>query len=477
MKTIFKISLTLFLTSTFTTSLQAQTPLVVPSEKTYKSGRQLCKENEIIISFQKGFFTEVPIDYDDLSKGVTPIYAWFEGAPFNPSLPTIAHFTGGPGATSHWGSGELPSPENYNFLTIDFRGIGCSKPDKLSDYLNPKFHSSVNIARDLEEIRKSLKIEKLTLHGVSYGTVPATIYASLFPQTTTAVILEGTIYSTDSLYQFPQREKILLNAVSKLPEKAKARVINLTHKYGMSPSWFFKWVRDTLLSNGAAKDLNEKLLKLEDDKFFDSFKKMLIETYGPQPEFEKNLLFVFNVVPYYMLSCQELSLGDANTTFELQWNFEFVNEFNKNPSANTLTDFETEPFSRFYNEALNDCRKLNILSSSGYHSKNYPIHVPVTYFQGLNDPATEINQAMFHYDKTAQGLKQLVVLNNGGHNPISEGIRVDQDLRAVWIKAMFGEKILQEDFTEINKQLIDSNWFVFKSSMSSTTSIDVEVKR
>lgn len=433
-------------------------PIQVPTQKNYKSGRQLCKENEVIISYQKGFYTEVPLDYSDLSKGTTPIYAWFEKG-YNKELPTLAHFTGGPGQTSHWGSGDLPDSDKYNFLTFDLRGLGCSKPDRLSDYLNPKFHSSENMARDLEVIRKKLGIDKISVHGVSFGTVAATIYGSLFPQSTRAVILEGTVYSSKTVFMFTQRQRLILEVLETLPFDIQKKLINLTAQHGVPPSWLFKWIRDQLIMNNGKEKLRNNFLRIADANEFKGFIEELTMTYGPHPDIPKNELFISNNTFYYMLTCQEFEMALPTTTFELQWNPEWVSEWNKNPDILNSNPKNISPFIRYFNEAVVSCRKINIINPKGYSAENYPLQVPVTYFQGLNDSATEVHGAVFHYQNTAKGLRQFLLMSNGGHNPLAENlVNKIETARVMLVKAIMGEEITTEDLNAVNANMEKTKW-------------------
>lgn len=443
-------------------NINAQNLVKVPTKKTYKSGRTLCKENEKLISYQNGFYVEVPLDYKNPAKGKTPIYVWFEKG-YNKNLPTVAHFTGGPGQTSHWGSGELPFPEKYNFLTYDLRGLGCSKPDRLEDYLDPNFHSSENMARDLEEIRKHLKIEMLSVHGVSFGTLPATIYGSLFAKSTRAVILEGTAFSSETIFKFPQRKKILLEVLKSLPRDIQDKAINLTSKHGMSPSWFFKWTRDQLIVNNGKEKLRNNLLRLADAKEFKGFLEELESNYGLIEDIPTNELFISNNVMYYMLTCQELSTALPSTSFELQWNPAWVAEWNKNPALITLDENDTSMFINYYNEAAVSCKAINIDKVRPYSAANYPLHVPVTYVQGLNDSATEVHGAVLHYQQSAKGFRQLLIMNNGGHNPLAENLMISvPGSREIFWKAIMGESLTEEDIRLPNKSMEKTKWFLHK---------------
>ena len=81
----------------------------------YKNGEILCAhiENE----FSKR--TSVPINYQNPSKGNTSIYSYTK-KPFDPNLPSVLYFTGGPGVSSRSSEFDLP---NFNVIFLGQRGI------------------------------------------------------------------------------------------------------------------------------------------------------------------------------------------------------------------------------------------------------------------------------------------------------------------------------------------------------------------
>jgi proline iminopeptidase len=112
----------------------------------------------------------------------------------------------------------------YNLLVFDQRGIAFSRPQE-SLYQNLDFYSSLNTALDLEEIRKKLGLQQLIIYGASYGTVPATIYSSLFPERVLFAILEGTFYTEMAKASHLQ---VVDASIAKLGSKAKWLAQNLT---------------------------------------------------------------------------------------------------------------------------------------------------------------------------------------------------------------------------------------------------------
>jgi proline iminopeptidase len=102
--------------------------------------------------------------------------------------PTIVVLSGGPGFSSDYVrpiADRLAS--RYRSVLLDQRGTGLSTL-KLYD------RSTVTLARyldDLDELRKALRLEQLTLVGHSWGGMLAMAYAARYPQRVKALLLIG----------------------------------------------------------------------------------------------------------------------------------------------------------------------------------------------------------------------------------------------------------------------------------------------
>ncbi|WP_369028588.1 alpha/beta fold hydrolase, partial [Nocardia farcinica] len=53
--------------------------------------------------------------------------------------------------------------------------------------------STANTARDLELLRRAVGDDKLTYHGISYGTQVGAIYANMFPSRVRAMAFDGSM--------------------------------------------------------------------------------------------------------------------------------------------------------------------------------------------------------------------------------------------------------------------------------------------
>lgn len=410
----------------------------IPVKSEYVSGKALCALNPDLVKNEKGFHVEVPVNHQNPMGPKFDLYAWFQGD-YKPERPTVAYLTGGPGLSSHWGLYAVKS-EQYNFLLIDQRGIACSKPRAFEDYLHPEFYSSLNVALDLEVVRKHLKIKSWSLYAVSYGTIPATIYASKFPKASRSLILEGVAFDASSLWNQVRRKDLILQSIkTQSPEvQNRLKIIDL---YGAKSSWFFNWARDELMWNNGRSHLMTKLKRLEDMKEFLSFVDMLKAQYGPGPEYPKNELFVMNEIPYYMIACQELGL--LNFMSDLRWSdrSDVVPAFSPDVKAN--------------------CGLVGAPAKKDYSAQNFPVSVPVFYFQGENDGATEVGGSLKHFTLVAKGMKQFFLLKEGGHNPNLEILKDENSVqKKLFLNAVLGVKSPLNVVQEVNSNLKDLQWEV-----------------
>lgn len=413
-------------------SLRAHALLTLPTQATYESGRTLCEKTyKPIVAHENGFYVTVPVDYANPSRGQTDIYAFFSGG-YDPAKETLLYFTGGPGQTVHWGL--FPKPMPYNVLIMEHRGIGCSRPATVEQFLDPSFYSSENVARDAEEIRRHLKISKLTIYGISYGTVPATIYSSLFPNAVRSTILEGVVFSgTSELWEGPHRRKLLQKMLDTLPVNVLTRMNEVSTRAGVPKTWFAQIARGELTSFDGLKKLKEKMSVLADDQIFERFVDYVKSMYEPIA-YTPHILFTMNEVPYFMISCQELGLSSPMVnTIDMLIDGKLVPTIDLNYSVT--------------------CGQLKAAADKTYYATRYPLQNPVTYFQGGDDSATVSPQGIRHYKQVSRGAKQLMILVKGGHNPNLQLIaEEDQHQLKFFDYAFKGQKIPTSLLKESNSQ-------------------------
>ena len=155
--------------------------------------------------------------------------------------------------------------------------------------------------------------------------------------------------------------------------------------------------------------------------------------------------------------------------------------------SNFYYNFENERFSpdtntESWQSRINTCTSHKISPNDpqvkNYWARNYPVTVPVTYFQGTTDGATQPNHAVHHYKHVPQTKAQLLLKLDGGHSPNrglisiqddgSEGLRslgqgianqsrLDEMQLNIFEKALSGEKINRELIDQFN-QFSDFDW-------------------
>ena len=118
---------------------------------------------------------------------------------------TIVLLSGGPGQAAiplTTLTAELleDARDNYDIVSVDQRGTGESGAVKCGTRATEcaialgdrrAFYNTPETARDLEDLRRALNVDKLTLFGVSYGAKVAGEYARRYPAQTAGLILDS----------------------------------------------------------------------------------------------------------------------------------------------------------------------------------------------------------------------------------------------------------------------------------------------
>lgn len=350
----------------------------------------------------------MPVDYDDPSKGMTEIFAFWAEGEFDANLPSFIYFDGGAGGNSHGTPRFIPS---FNQLHFDQRGIACSRPKSEALYKDPSFYSSVNTAKDAEAIRAYLGLPIITVYGTSYGTIPATIYGSMFSDRARAVVLEGVLFSAKATFESDMVNFELRKMYRRLP-LATREVMKVYFNDVDKSYYIYVYALSLIYHDLAFKKLERTLLEIFKDKdHIDREKAGRIfsgnlddeagaEGHSQQQVQAEDDLGATDEVNNSMLSCKEyrthqqkFSLFVKDETMELEF-LPYVS-----------TDAQKE-----------DCDALNITEDAiPYSAELYPVNVPITYFQGKWDGATPPGGAIQHFKKVPRGKAQLLLARNAGH--------------------------------------------------------------
>lgn len=123
-------------------------------------------------------------------KGYLHYYTKGNGKP-------VVLLQGGPGFSNLYMRAISDSLVNYKFILIDYQGTGYSNHNNV----DPSWVSNDQIIKDIDAVRKHLKIDKWTMIGHSYGGMFALQYATVYPKNVEKII---TISNAGTNQQFQQ---------------------------------------------------------------------------------------------------------------------------------------------------------------------------------------------------------------------------------------------------------------------------------
>lgn len=405
----------------------------------YKSGPELFEYAKSLdwikytLSKEHGHYIELPLDYNNPKAGNISIY-YYTLAPIDLAKPTFIFFQGGPGASAHFMNELFEKLSSWNVIQLDYRGIGFSYPTNLEELRNPKYFSSEFVARDAFEIIKSLGISSVSVYGHSYGTMVATIFSSLYPEVVNATVLEGTIFTSNDLWNSSYRRKILQRIFDKLPKETKEKILYYSN-LNAYPPWFSVIGQREMYNSNFEKTFIEKinsiLFKNSDSEIVDELKEM-----AKASIFNEDDNF-FSTHFFSHIACKEINLRNENA------NFYFV--FN----GNNLIDYKS-------NSGSETCDFLGIKleDSKPYQSTEYKLSKPVTYFLGGKDGATTAEQGVHHFKFSNTGSAQIFIAPQAGHMPLlglfNESTETERKIAVTLLnKALLGNYIPLEDFNTI----------------------------
>lgn len=435
-------------------AIAVDVPMVLKvTKETYMNGREFCAKFTNTgepSSYELGKWVDVPVDYSVKSSKKIKIYAYTRKK-FDASLPTMIFVDGGPGQNTHMSSDLLTS--GMNEIYFDQRGVGCSAPETWEEYNDPTLYSSVNTAQDIEEIRKAFGVDQLSIYGLSYGTVPATMYAHYFEDNTRALVIEGVVGNVENLSRYGfQAEKynlVLAGLNSKQREaftaivegydEAKRMVVFNAFEVARYNDGGYRGTRDIVL---------KKLIKddgsLDEALFARVYKAMRDhKSIYSTPQFpgavDENVLT--------RIYCKELD-GFSKDKYMLKFDtqrgfFEDMNSFGSS-----------------WSERCSE-QKITKSMQSKYRESKYSTMVPVYYFQGSHDSATYASGALNHWKTVPQGRSYFLLSLKGGHNPaISKLTSTDSNIakshERLFNEALHGNAIDRVLVKQINKSITET---------------------
>lgn len=353
---------------------------------------------EPTLSPPRGKFIELPLDYSHPERGTFDMY-YRLSENFNAKNPTVVFFMGGPGQSS----GDLDFKKalpDFNFVFFDQRGVGYSHFRKLEENLQSDYFSSELIAKDVEHLRTELGLEKITVYGQSYGTVPANIYASQYNDHTRALVLEGVVFDgTPDLWNSAYRLKLAQKFYDELKPKYKIKIQEITDANIVIPEWFFAIIKEKMYF----ADFSEKVIGFLDDLFLmtvENASREILKHTGFTADLTDSIYF--SSFMQQQIGCRELSFASERSAWKAKIiNGKFV------PSS----DFSEV-------EICEEITQKVTKEHSTYYAVNYPVAAPVTYFEGTLDGATVAPNAMKHFKNVPTGFAQSLFSVGNGHSPV-----------------------------------------------------------
>lgn len=376
----------------------------------------------------------------------------------DPKKKTVLFFSGGPGASPRSSEFKLDS---VNIIFFEQRGMGCSRPSSPDLFLNPKFYSSKKSISDAARILEDYKVNQAIIYGHSYGTILATMFAHFYPEKTDKVIIEGVIGNANiGIWQSEHRRMKLQETFEALDQNLKDKVLKYSRHLEIPTSWFS--VVGTMMSyldNGydTYKTFLANILEMDEESLVPFIKNF----YAQKGLLNTELLAAHDGdITFGMITCQELSGTHPTSSMRLEFD-----------SKNQLQwDNQNE-------DDKNYCQPLRIDHSRSLDMADYPVVRPITYLIGEDDGATDLAQAKYHLKHVAKGVKNFLVLKNGGHLPNLASLKDNRpcndeedckNLSALKAQVKFFENIvieknsiLKSDIIEVNK-LIALPWIIYE---------------
>jgi proline iminopeptidase len=367
----------------------------------YLSGPAICSKGKF--PREHGGYVEVPRSYVDSSSEKVKLYYWLNSE-FDPQKPSAIYFVGGPGGHAHYTFSSLAARfSNWNFILFDPRGVFCSRPDTEQQFLESDQYSSVNTAMDAEQILNALGISKVTVIGASYGTIPATIFASRYSEKTRSLILEGVVDKAgDHLFISNTRIRAINQFWHELKNDQRLKIQTLDSLNDVRSDWFAIKASQLLYSSFFKENFSEFLSQEIFGKSIDQARDNVKYLKPTVQTMNNNDYMLLSRPVYQSIVCREMGGRSPTASFGLildddnEWHTDILNS----PSSGICKGVETAEYP--------------------YDSKNFPVKAPIYYFNGKMDGATDFSNAQYHFQMTAKGRAYLFLFDQGGHHPLSD---------------------------------------------------------
>jgi len=357
------------------------------------------------------FHVRVPYYYDR-SSSPTFDYAFQFRTSSNSSAPVVIILGGGPGQTLIGAAApEGAIPTSYNLIFTDPRGEGCNASQGAPFPVD--FFKTEYLARDVLSMISSLRLRDYIIYGASYGTVHATVTASIAERERfnlpKAVVLEGVlgrafIGGIDEYYQTFVTEWSRLKGI--LDPRVVAMLSRTPLPLGYSSRDWATFIRLEMIS-GEVPNSGHPLVNLlnplvSDDPgraaaARDALDQAIRSTLALQPT-AVSLLFE-------TLFCRELA-GKWSVGWDLVGG-------NLVLSGQDFCPLIKVPF-------------------TPYDAADWPVATPIYYFQGPNDPTIAMSNALHHFNVETRSRRNFVVVGGASHAPLAVSLQALGCSNAVW---------------------------------------------
>ena len=407
-------------------------------------------------------YLSVPESRNDTnSRYIQIATAIIKNASGNSNAEAIVYIPGGPG-----GSGILslrfwlnhPLHNTHDIVLVDLRGTGFSKPRLCKNLGNNLFnilaqnqtsnrdeqekvkavtdcknmliaegfdlkaYNSSSIAQDLHELKNRVGYRKWTVFGISYGTFMAKVYANLYPNDISSIILDSPISNITTYYNY-NTTGYVRSLFKTFEECLQDSLCN--KEYPNLKEKYFETIK-----NLRKFPITVKAQELKSGEF--TFNEQDFQITLHQSLYKKKLIEIVPLLIYQFNQRNQDALSNLVTAFSGAFNIDYgfyygVSCFETLPS-NDLSQFERDasqyPYIRsgisFYKSDYTVCKSWNINDNSDVEnimdfSRLYASEIPVLIFSGDFDPITP--------PANGEQLSKLfkssvwVLASNSGHGP------------------------------------------------------------
>lgn len=365
-----------------------------------------CETNSPKGSLAYGRWIEVPLK----TGGISHLYTWTL-RPFDASKPTMIFVDGGPGLTSH-GRPTLTSSD-WNQLHFDPRGVGCSGFSQPADSTRASSYGSEATVTDLLAIQKAYQLRQVSFYAVSYGTLPATVFATRFPHAVRSLVLEGTVYRSALLHSATHRATLYNQVLAELTPEQQSRFTQLIVSQEGRPALSEIW--SSLGYRNNEKKLTLQLLNFLVDPSGSVNQSAIANLAEDAKRRESSSLPQAVQMWREVVYCQELGREFLQNNVHFQASSATSGKFVAAGSKTKLAWSFQLPY------LYVDCKTVPARRVTTFPSAfKQTLSVPTFYVQGEQDLATSAESAIEHRARLKPVRNQIWFAKEGGHQPLLE---------------------------------------------------------